>query len=97
MPGIYIIPSGFMMHFGEFLVARHPLFKCKMRMSKVVGFGRTKVFHRARTSAIEFYTIISYYKQNKKHTAKISRGMGDEIAVDQYLWHKEGVVVKLWI
>ena len=66
-------------YFDEFLVARHPLFKCKMRMSKVVGFGRSKVFHRARTGAIEFYTIISYYEQNKEHTAKISRGMGDEI------------------
>lgn len=66
-------------YFDEFLVARHPLFKYKMRMAKVVGFGKSKVFYRARTGAIEFNTIISYYEQNKEYMAQIARGMSDEI------------------
>ena len=61
-------------YFDEFLVARHPLFHCKNKMARIIGFGKCKLF-----DIMYFYTIISYCRQKQMSIAKIFRSKDDEI------------------
>lgn len=80
---------GVLSYFDEYLVARHPLFQCKMKIAKVVEFGRSKVFYRVRCGTTEFYTIVCYYEQSQEYMAKIFRSMDDEIGKEIVVAVKE--------
>ncbi len=60
--------------FDEYLVARHLLFRCKIKVAKIIGFGKSKLF-----DTMYFYTIISYCEQKQGSVVKISRSKDDEI------------------
>lgn len=61
-------------YFDEFLIARHPLFHCKIKMARIIGFGKYKL-----SGITYFYTIISYCEQKQLVLAKIFRSKDDEI------------------
>ena len=61
-------------YFDEFIIARHPLFHCKIKVARIIGFGKSKLF-----DTMHFYTIISYCEQKQGNVVKISRSKDDEI------------------
>lgn len=78
MLGLIIMHCVVLSFYEEYIIARHPLVKSSLKNAQIIGFGKSRLFHRSR-AAREHYTILKYVEQNREQSVKIIRSKTDKI------------------